>query len=116
MSDGIFAVLLIIVAFGCVSLAIIFFIRAYRIALMAPLENHKWTYELYSSLVDIAVRKNNKKGKFWYDKDQLEQIEKTVKSASENAELKLETKGNKLVSFAVIDTLDNSVRFTGSFI
>ena len=116
MSDGFFAILLISVAFVCVSLAIIFFIRAYKIALMAPLENHKWTYELYSSLVDISVRQNNKKLKFWYDKNQLEQIESLVKSASENAELKLETKGNKLVSFKVVDILNQRVIFTGLFI
>lgn len=116
MSDGIFAVLLIIVAFGCVSLAIIFFIRAYRIALMAPLENDNWIYELYSVLVDISVRQNNKKLKYWYNTDQFEQIEDLVKSASENAELKLETKGNKLVSFKVVDTLNQRVVFTGLFI
>lgn len=116
MSDGFFAVLLISVAFVCVSLAIIFFIRAYRIALMAPLENDKWIYELYSVLVDISVRQNNKKLKYWYNIDQFEQIEDLVKSASENAELKLETKGNKLVSFKVVDTLNQRVVFTGLFI
>ena len=116
MSDGFFAVLLISVAFVCVSLAIIFFIRAYRIALMAPLENVKWIYELYSVLVDISVRQNNKKLKYWYNIDQFEQIEDLVKSASENAELKLETKGNKLVSFKVVDTLNQRVVFTGLFI
>ena len=83
---------------------------------MAPFENHKWISELYTSLVDIAVRKNNKKLKFWYAKDQIEQIENLVKSASENAELKLETKGSKLISFKVIDMLNDSVRFTGYFI
>ena len=76
----------------------------------------EWYHPLYTSLVDISVHQNNKKHKFWYDIDQLEQIENLVKSASENAELKLETKGNKLVSFTVIDTLNNSVRFTGLFI
>ena len=83
---------------------------------MAPFENHKWKFELYTSLVDLAVRKNNKKHKFWYDLDQLEQIENIVKSASENAEIKLKMRGNKIVSFKVVDTLNNSVRFTGSFI
>ena len=116
MSDGFFAVLLISVAFVCVSLAIIFFIRAYRIALMAPLENDKWIYELYSVLVDISVRQNNKKLKYWYNIDQFEQIEDLVKSASENAEIKLETKGNKLVSFKVVDILNQCVIFTGLFI
>ena len=77
---------------------------------------HKWISELYTSLVDIAVRKNNKKLKFWYAKDQIEQIENLVKSASENAELKLETKGSKLISFNVIDMLIDSVRFTAYFI
>jgi len=85
------------------------------VAIMAPLENYKWIYELYSALVDIAVRKNNKKLKFWYDVDQLEQIKSLVKSASENAELKLETKGSEIVSFTVVDTSNNSVRFKGLF-
>ena len=103
------------VGFVCIALAILFLIRALKVAIMAPLENYKWRYELYSSLVDIAVRKNNKKLKFWYDIDQLEQIKSLVKSASENAELKLETKGSKIVSFTVVDTLNNSIRFKGLF-
>lgn len=116
MSDEIFLFLLFSVACVFVSLSIIFFIRAYKTAQCHPFENNKWTYELYSALVDISVCQNNKKHKFLYDIDQLEQIENIVKSASENAELKLETKGNKIVSFTVIDTLNNSVRFTGLFI
>ena len=47
-------------------------------------------FGLHSELIIIAVRKNNKKLKFWYDKDQLEQIENLVKASSENAELKLD--------------------------
>ena len=39
-----------------------------------------------------------------------------MKSASENAELKLEAKRNKLVSFKVVDTLNQRVIFTGLFI
>ncbi len=115
VSEGVFAFCCISVGFVCMALAIFFFVRAYKVALMAPFENHKWAYKLYSSLVDIAVRKNNKKLKFWYNVDQLEQIESSVKSASENAELKLETKGNKLVSFKVVDTLNHRVIFTGLF-
>ena len=76
----------------------------------------EWYSPLYFSLVDISIRQNNKKHKFWYDKEQLGQIENLVKSASKNAELKLETKGNKIISFTVVDTLNNSVRFTGLFI
>ena len=76
----------------------------------------EWYHPLYTSLVDISVHQNNKKHKFWYDRDQLEQIEKRVTSVSQYAELKLETKGSKLVSFKVVDTLNNSVRFTGYFI
>ena len=97
----------------CISLAIIFFIRAYKTALMAPFEKDKWKYELYTSLEDISVRQNNKKLKFWYDIEQLEQIENLVKSASENAELKFETRGKKIVSFSVIDTSNNRVVFRG---
>lgn len=80
-----------------------------------PFKKNEWHYPLYMTLVDISVRKNNKKLKFWYNKNQIEQIENLVRSASENAELKLETKGNKLVSFTVIDTLNDSVIFTGYF-
>ena len=83
---------------------------------LGKLKKIEWNYPLYDSLVDIAVRKNNKKLKFWFERAQIEQIESLVKAASENAELKLETKGNKIVSFTVVDTLNNSVRFTGLFI
>ena len=116
MSDDDFLLCWISGTIVCIAFAIFFLVRAYNVALMVPLKNHKWTYELYSSLVDIAVRRNNKKLKFWYDKGQLEQIESVVKSASENAELKLETKGNKLVLFKVVDTLNQRVIFTGLFI
>ena len=116
MSDGFFAVLLISVAFVCIALAILFLICALKVGIMASLENHKWTYELYSALADIAVRKNNKKLKFCYNKDQLERIENLVKSASYDAELKLQTKENKPISFTVIDKLDGSVEFTGYFL
>ena len=104
------------VGFVCIALAILFLICALKVGIMAPLENHKWTYELYSALAEIAVRKNNKKLKFWYDKDQLEQIEDLVKSVSENAELKIETKGTRLISFKVVDTLHHRVIFTGAFL
>ena len=116
MSQNVFLFCYLSVGFVCIALAILFFICALKVAIMAPLENHKWTYELYSSLVDISVRQNNKKLKFWYDADQLEQIEKLVKTLSENAELKLETKKNKLVSFKVVDESNNRVLFTGLFI
>ena len=115
VSQSVFLFCYISVGFVCIALDILFLSRALKVAIMAPLENYKWIYELYSSLVDIAVRKNNKKLKFWYDIDQLEQIDSLVKSASENAELKLETKGSKIVSFTVVDTLNNSVRFKGLF-
>lgn len=116
MSDGIFCTFFISIAVVCIAFAIFFLFKAFQEGIMAPSENDKWTYELYTSLVDLAVRKNNKKHKFWYDRDQLKQIESLVKSASEHAELKLETRKNKIVSFTVIDTLDNRVRFKGSFI
>ena len=72
-------------------------------------------YVLWQSLEDIAVRKNSKKLKYWYDKDQLEQIENLVKTASVKAELKLIKHRNKPVSFMVIDTFDSKVIFTGDF-
>jgi len=85
------------------------------ISIQKVFKKTEWYYPLYKSLVRISVRQNNKKQKFWYNADQLEQIENLIKSASENAELKLETKGNRLVSFTVTDTLNNSVRFKGLF-
>lgn len=80
-----------------------------------PFKKNEWHYPLYMTLVDISVRKNHKKQKFWYNKDQLEQIESLVKAASENAELKLITKENKTVSFTVVDKTNNSVIFKGLF-
>ena len=90
----------------------------YKQSLYKPIKLSKWhyPYPLWMSLVDIAVRKNNKKLKFWYENDQLEQIENLVKTASKNAELKIETANSKPVSFTVVDTLDDSVCFTGYFI
>ncbi len=100
----------------CIAFAIFFLLRAYKVALMAPFENEKWRYALYTSLVDISARRNNKKHKFWYETARLNEIENLVHSATENAELKFERKGDKLVSFEVIDTLNNRVFFTGLFI
>ena len=90
--------------------------RTAKIPRKKPFKEIEWYSPLYFSLVDISIRQNNKKQKFWYDIEQLGQIENLVKSASKNAELKLETKGNKIISFTVVDTLNNSVRFTGLFI
>ena len=75
----------------------------------------EWHYPLYKSLVRISVRQNNKKQKFWYHADQLEQIENLVRSASQNVELQLERKRNKLRSFTVRDTLNDHMVFTGLF-
>ena len=85
-------------------------------AITAPLERDQWKYELYNALVDLAVRKNKKKLKFWYSTDQLDQIEELVKSASDHTELKFETHGSKLVRFFVVDTADGRVVFTGWFV
>jgi hypothetical protein len=116
MSQNAFLLSCIAVGTVCVAIAIFFFGRAFNIALMAPLEMNKWRSELYTSLIDISVRQNNKKLKYWFDTDQLEQIENLVKAASENAELKLTTKGNKLISFTVVDTLYHRKVFKGLFI
>ena len=116
MSDDGFAVCYIFGGIVCIAFAIFFIIRAYKVVLMLPFENYEWKSALYTSLVDISIHQNNKKLKYWYNIDQFEKIEDLVKSASENAELKLETKGNKLVSFKVVDTLNQRVVFTGLFI
>ena len=116
MSDGIFVLLYISVAVVCIVLAVFFLLRVIHVAIMAPLEMNKWRSDLYTSLIDISVRQNNKKLKYWFDTDQLEQIENLVKSASENAELKLTTKRDRLVSFTVMDTLNARKVFKGLFI
>ena len=116
ISDEIFLFLLFSVDIVFVSLAIIFFLRAMKITEKARVEKEGWRLELYTSLIDISVRQNNKKRKFWFESDQLEQIEKLVRSASKNAELKLEKKRNKFEAFTVFDTLNSRVVFTGYFI
>ncbi len=81
-----------------------------------PFKKTKWHHPLYTALIDISARKNNKKRKFWYETAQLNEIEDLVYSAHENAELKLERKGDKLISFKVVDVLNEHVVFTGLFI
>ncbi len=81
-----------------------------------PFKKIKWHFPLYTALIDISARRNNKKHKFYYAADQLEQIENLVKSESKNAQLKLERKGDKLISFEVLDTLNDHVMFTGLFL
>lgn len=80
------------------------------------LKKIEWYYPLYTALVDISARRNNKKHKFWYKTAQLNEIEDLVHSATENVELKLERNDDKLVSFEVIDTLNNHIVFEGFFI
>ena len=116
LSDGEFALFYFFVAIMCIALAMFFLSRAFRVAIMAPLTQEQWRYELYNALVGMAVRKNNKKRKFWYTSDRLDQIEDLVKSASDHTELKLETHGSKLVRFFVVDTADGRVVFTGWFV
>lgn len=113
LSDGEFALFYFLVAILCIALAMFFLSRAFRVAITAPLEQDRWRYELYNALVGMAVRKNNKKLKFWYSTDQLDRIEDLVRSASDHTELKLETRGNKLVSFQVVDMANGRVIFTG---
>lgn len=116
LSDGEFALCYFFVAIMCIALAVFFLSRAFRVAITVPVEQGRWKYELYNALVGMAVRKNNKKLKFWYSTDQLDRIEDLVKSASDHTELKLETHGSKLVSFFVVDTADGRVVFTGWFV
>ncbi|MBR5187687.1 MAG: hypothetical protein IKW18_04370, partial [Clostridia bacterium] len=85
------------------------------ISIQKVFKKTEWHYPLYKSLVRISVRQNNKKQKFWYHADQLEQIENLVRSATQNVELQLERKRNKLRSFTVRDTLNDHMVFTGLF-
>lgn len=115
MADDIFCFCCISIAVICVATAIFFLVRALNVAIMAPLANDTWKYELHTSLVNMAVRQNRKKLKFWFDRDQLGQIERLVKAASENAAVVLERKGDRLISFTVMDTRSRRVVFTGVF-
>ena len=116
MSQNAFLLSCIAAGTVCVAIAIFFFSRAFETALMAPLEMNKWRSDLYTSLIDISIRQNNKKLKYWFDTDQLEQIENLVKAASKNAELKLTTKRDRLISFTVTDTSNARKVFKGLFI
>ncbi len=73
-------------------------------------------HALYRSLASLSVRRNKKKHKFWYDASQVQEIERVINDATEHAELKLKKKGNRLVSFKVIDALNARVCFVGYFI
>lgn len=116
MSDGVFAIFYITGGVVCVVLAVFFFRRALMVAGWTPFENDKWKYILYTTLTDLAVRKNNKKRKYWYKTEQLKEIENAVSAASENAKLKIQEKKGKPISFEVMDTLHGCVVFTGFFI
>lgn len=121
MSDDTFLFCYLFVACICAAFGIFFLNCAFKEGKKATKKNLSWSSELYFTLVDISVRKNavvyknNKKLKYWYDKEQLQKIEGLVKSASPNAELKLITKENRLASFEVIDSLNQRVVFTGWF-
>ena len=115
MSDDAFLLCWISGTVVCIAFAIFFLSRALKVARLPSSPDLKWRFELDKSLVHISVCKSNKMDKFWYDIDQLEKIKKIVESASPNAELRLEMKGNKTVSFIVVDKTNNSVIFKGLF-
>ena len=115
MSDDAFLLCWISGTVVCIAFAIFFLSRALKVARLSSSQDLKWRFELDKSLVHISVCKSNKMDKFWYDIDQLEKIKKIVESASQNAELRLEMKGNKPVSFMVVDKTNNSVIFKGLF-
>ncbi|MBR2907075.1 MAG: hypothetical protein IKC26_03415 [Clostridia bacterium] len=114
MSDDAFLLCWISGSVVCIAFSIFFLSRALKIARLSSSQNHSWRFDLYELLVHLSC-KSNKRDKFWYDIDQLEKIEKIVKSTSKNAELRLEMKGNKTVSFTVVDKTNNSVIFKGLF-
>ena len=115
MSDDAFLLCWISGTVVCIAFAIFFLSRALKVSRLSSSQDLKWRFELDKSLVHISVCKSNKMDKFWYDIDQLEKIKKIVESASPNAELRLEMKGNKTVSLMVVDKTNNSVIFKGLF-
>ena len=114
MSDDDFLLCWISGTIVCIAFAIFFLSRALKVARLFSSQDLSWRFDLYELLVHLSC-KSNKRDKFWYDIEQLGKIEKMVKSASPNAELKLEIKGNKTVSFMVVDKTNNSVIFKGLF-
>ena len=114
MSDDDFLLCWISGTIVCIAFAIFFLSRALKVARLFSSQDLSWHLDLYELLVHLSS-KSNKRGKFWYDIEQLGKIEKMVKSASPNAELKLEMKENKTVSFMVVDKTNNSVIFKGLF-
>ena len=115
ISDDVFVLCYLSSCIVCIAFAIFFFARAYKAALIATQKNNNWGYELYTALVDISIRKSSKKHKFWYDTDQFPKIEAMVSAASENARLSVEKRGDKLVSFTVVDSLNDCIVFNGDF-
>lgn len=85
-------------------------------AVKKVLENTEWHYPLYCSLIDISVRRSNKKHKFWYKPTQIDEIGALVNSAAECAELKFEKRGDKMFLFKVIDTVNDHTVFVGYFV
>lgn len=83
--------------------------------LAKPFVKNEWHSPLYFALIDISVRRNEKKLKFWYSRDQLDKIDAMVKEACENAELLVERKGDRPISFAVNDKLNDRIVFRGYF-
>ena len=114
MSDGTFLFFWVLGTVVCIAFAIFFLSRALKVARHSSSQDLSWRFDLYELLVHLSF-KSNKRDRFWYDIEQLGKIEKMVKSASSNAELKLEMKENKTVSFMVVDKTNNSVIFKGLF-
>lgn len=114
--DTTLCLIFLLVLLACTVLAVFFFYRALNVATNAPFGDFERRHELYSSLKDLSVRRNNRKLKFWYNPEQLSEIETLVQSASFNAELKLIRKGGRLVSFEVVDLHNDRTIFTGRFI
>ena len=80
------------------------------------LKRTEWYFPLYSSLIELSVRRNKKKHKFWYEITQLGEIETLARAASGHAEVRVTQDGDKPVSFTVVDTLNDRGMFTGYFL
>ena len=116
-------------AFACLTTLILFvFIALFEHRLHAlrreekkastakKLKRTEWYFPLYSSLIELSVRRNKKKHKFWYEITQLGEIETLARAASGHAEVRVTQDGDKPVSFTVVDTLNDRGMFTGYFL
>jgi len=98
--------------FICAALSMLFLRRAVDALYEVP----GWKCKLFTLLTRMAVHKNDKKRKFWYNKTQIGDIEGVLKGLSDDAELLIEEKNGVPSSFKVVEKTSGEVLFEGLFL